>query len=67
MGAVKHTVALNFSIISIIFGGDAFSSKVAAAPKRSGKIARPPRPKVNASGGEPTKMSVSITFNTSFA
>ena len=34
--------------------GDAFSSRVAVAPKRSGKIASPPRPKVKAIGGEPT-------------
>ena len=37
--------------------GETVSSSVAAAPKRSGKIARPPSPKVKASGGEPTKMS----------
>ena len=35
-----------------MFGGEAFSNSVAAAPKRSGKIARPPSPKVKASGGD---------------
>ena len=46
-------------MISIMFGGEAFSSNVAAAPNLSGNTARPPRPKVNASGGEPTTASLS--------
>ena len=54
-------------MIWIMFGGDAFSSSVAVAPKRSGKIARPPRPKVKASGGEPTKTSSGVTLSTSRA
>ena len=44
-------------MIWIMLAGEAFSSSVAVAPKRSGKIASPPRPKVKASGGEPTKTS----------
>ena len=44
-------------MISIMLAGEAFSSSVAVAPKRSGKIARPPSPKVKASGGEPTNTS----------
>ncbi len=44
-------------MISTMFGGDALSSSVAVAPNRSGKIASPPRPKVKASGGEPTNTS----------
>ena len=54
-------------MISIMFAGDAFSSSVAVAPKRSGKIASPPRPNVKASGGEPTKTSSGVTFSTSRA
>ena len=54
-------------MISIMLGGEAFSSSVAAAPKRSGKIASPPRPKVKASGGEPTKTSSGVTPSTSLA
>jgi hypothetical protein len=41
-------------MISIIWGGEAFSTNVAAAPKRSGNTARPPSPKVKAKGGDPT-------------
>jgi hypothetical protein len=37
-------------MMSIMLAGDAFSRSVAVAPKRSGKMARPPSPKVNASG-----------------
>ena len=48
-------------MISIMLGGEAFSSSVAAAPKRSGKIASPPSPKVKASGGEPTNTSSGVT------
>jgi hypothetical protein len=44
-----------------MLAGDAFSRSVAVAPKRSGKMARPPSPKVNASGGEPTKMSCGVS------
>ena len=54
-------------MISIMLGGEAFSSSVAAAPKRSGKIASPPRPKVKARGGEPMKISSGVTFRTSRA
>ena len=48
-------------MISTMFGGDAFSRSVAAAPKRNGKMARPPSPNVNASGGEPTNTSSGVT------
>ena len=54
-------------MIATMFGGEAFSSSVAAAPKRSGKIASPPSPNVNASGGEPTNTSSGVTPSTSFA
>ena len=54
-------------MISIMLGGAAFSSSVAVAPKRSGKIASPPRPKVKASGGEPTNTSSGVTPSTSLA
>ena len=54
-------------MILTMFGGEAFSSSVAVAPKRSGKIASPPRPKVKASGGEPTKTSSGVTSSTSRA
>ena len=54
-------------MILISSGGEAFSSNVAVAPNRSGKIASPPRPKVKASGGAPTNTSSGVTFNTSFA
>ncbi len=40
-------------MILTISPGEAFSSSVAVAPKRNGKIARPPSPNVKASGGEP--------------
>ena len=49
-------------MISIMLAGEAFSSSVAVAPKRSGKIASPPSPKVKASGGEPTKTSSGVTL-----
>ena len=49
-------------MISIMLGGVALSSSVAAAPKRSGKTASPPSPKVKASGGEPTKTSSGVTL-----
>ncbi len=48
-------------MMSTMLGGDAFSSNVAAAPNRSGNTASPPRPKVNASGGEPTNTSSGVT------
>ena len=54
-------------MMSTMFGGDAFSSSVAAAPNRNGNTARPPRPNVNASGGEPTNTSSGVTSSTSFA
>ena len=54
-------------MISIMFGGLAVSSRVAAAPKRSGNTASPPNPNVNASGGEPTKTSSGVTPSTSLA
>ena len=54
-------------MILIISGGEAFSNNVAVAPNRNGKIASPPRPNVNASGGAPTKTSSGVTFSTSFA
>ena len=54
-------------MMSIMLGGDAFSSSVAAAPNRSGNTASPPSPNVNASGGEPTNTSSGVTANTSFA
>jgi len=54
-------------MISIMLAGEAFSSSVAVAPKRSGKMASPPRPKVKASGGEPTNTSSGFTFSTSRA
>ena len=54
-------------MMSIMLAGDAFSSSVAVAPKRSGKMARPPSPKVNASGGEPTNTSCGVRRSTSFA
>ena len=47
--------------------GASSSSSVAAAPKRSGKTASPPSPKVNARGGEPTKTSSGVTRRTSIA
>ena len=37
------------------------SAFTAVAPKRSGKIASPPSPKVKASGGEPTNTSLGVT------
>ena len=52
-------------MIWIMFAGEASSSSVAAAPKRSGKIASPPSPKVKASGGDPTKTSSGVTPSTS--
>ena len=64
---MKLIVARYFSMISTMLGGVALSSSVAAAPKRSGKIARPPSPKVKASGGEPTNTSSGVTPSTSFA
>ena len=54
-------------MISIMFGGEAFSSRVAVAPKRSGNTASPPSPKVKANGGEPTNTSSGVTPRTSFA
>ena len=54
-------------MISIIWGGEAFSNNVAAAPKRNGNTANPPSPKVKAKGGEPTKTSSGTTPRTSFA
>ena len=63
---MKQIVALYFWMISIMFGGEAVSSKVAAAPNRSGNTASPPSPKVKASGGDPTKTSSGVTFSTSF-
>ena len=54
-------------MISIMLAGEAFSNSVAVAPKRSGKIASPPSPKVKASGGEPTKISSGVTARTSLA
>ena len=64
---MKQTVARWVSMISIMFCGEAVSSSVAVAPKRSGKTASPPRPKVKASGGEPTKTSSGVTPSTSRA
>ena len=64
---MKLIVALYVSMISIMLGGAAFSSSVAVAPKRSGKMASPPRPKVKASGGEPTNTSSGVTPSTSLA
>ncbi|MOA59705.1 hypothetical protein D3C78_1843890 [compost metagenome] len=64
---MNEIVALYLSMISTMFAGVACSSSVAAAPKRKGKIARPPRPKVKASGGEPTKTSSGVTPRTSLA
>src|SRR4030095_1723643 len=55
VGAVKQIVALYVSMIWIMLAGDAFSSSVAVAPNRKGKIASPPRPHVKASGGEQRK------------
>ncbi|MNQ08597.1 hypothetical protein D3C85_213970 [compost metagenome] len=43
--------------------GVSFSSSTVAAPKRRGNSSRPPRPKVNASGGVPMKMSPARTCN----
>ena len=54
-------------MISIMLAGVAFSSSVAVAPKRSGKMARPPSPNVKASGGEPTNTSCGVTRSTSLA
>ena len=54
-------------MISTMLGGDAFSSNVAAAPKRNGNTASPPSPNVKASGGEPTKISSGVTASTSLA
>ena len=54
-------------MISIRLGGEASSSNAAVAPWRRGKIANPPRPKVNASGGEPTNTSPGVTASTSLA
>ena len=48
-------------------GGEAVSKSVAAAPKRNGKIANPPNPKVKAKGGDPTKTSLGVTCRTSLA
>ena len=64
---MKQIVAPYFWMISIMFGGEAFSSNVAAVPNLGGNNARPPRPKVNASGGKLTKTSSGVTFNTSLA
>ena len=52
-------------MILTISAGAAFSSSVAVAPNRNGKIARPPSPNVKASGGEPTKTSSGVTLRTS--
>src|ERR1700674_4681144 len=49
-------------MILTISPGAEFSSSVAVAPKRNGKIARPPSPNVKASGGDPTKTSSGVRF-----
>ena len=57
VGAVNRIVALNFWIDSSSVSGVNFSTSAVLAPKRIGKHSSPPRPKVNASGGEPMKIS----------
>ena len=54
-------------MMSIMLAGEAFSSSVAVAPKRSGNTASPPSPNVKASGGEPTNTSSGVTPSTSLA
>ena len=67
VGDVKLIVALWASMMSTMLPGDAFSSSVAVAPKRNGKMASQPSPNVNASGGEPTNTSSGVTPSTSLA
>ena len=64
---MKHTVARYSWMYRTRLGGDASSSSVAAAPKRSGNTASPPNPNVNASGGDPMKTSSGVTPSTSCA
>jgi hypothetical protein len=61
---VKQTLARNCRIAAMSASGGACSSRIAAAPMRSGKSKRPPRPKVNAIGGEPMKRSSIDARNT---
>ena len=44
--------------------GEAFSSRIVAAPTRSGNSTRPPTPNVNAIGGEPMKRSWDVGRST---
>ena len=50
VGAVKHTVALNFAIAVMRSAGVVFSIRIEAAPMRMGNKAIPPSPKVKAIG-----------------
>ena len=54
---MKQTVAPWRSIASSSLSGAPCSSSTVAAPTRIGNVTRPPRPNVNAIGGEPMKTS----------
>ena len=45
-------------------GVQAMAGKYTEAPAHIGKMSRPPRPKVNASGGDPITMSSGRAFKT---
>ena len=54
---MKQTVALKSWIVCSSDSGVSLSISTVDAPTRIGKHSMPPRPKVNASGGVPQKMS----------
>ena len=57
---MKHTVARHCAIAASSTSGVVFSSNTVLAPTDSGNSSRPPRPKVNASGGLPMKRSSAV-------
>jgi hypothetical protein len=64
VGAVKSTVARCATIASSSSFGPAFSSSTVEAPACIGNSVSPPRPKVKARGGLPTKTSLGSARST---
>src|SRR5262249_24530367 len=66
-GAGEESVGFFILIICTLLCGGVVFCRGAVGANRSGNIARPPRPKVKAKGGEPTKTSSGVTLRTSLA